>query len=477
MIALSPGTLVSTNSRPSSSFEIPSLRHLRTLLRLIGLCTVAVASSAYAQRDLSHVDSVVTEMLADQAIPGASLYVGTLSGRPLLARGYGFTAMGGTERVTTSSVFPIMSIAKSYTAAMVMQMARTGRIKLDDRIGQYLPELPSWRDSVTIRQLLTHTGGVVSIDNLPGWRRWKDSIHTNVASVARIAKLPLAFPPGTRFAYSNSGYFILGTLIERVEGRPYVDVLRTRVLAPLGLRETMPCYVAAAAGRLGSGHPVVGESVITKPLTAVMAADSAMGPSGLCATATDVGRFMAALMRGEVAGADGLMEMRQVPAVATKDGAAAGLFRGAEGRHTIWHHSGASMVEGVSSDAAVYSDDSLVVVVLLNADNSPTELTRRVARTALRIPERVVPDLPLDSATRSRYVGVFRFGGGRTRISERNGKLFGMGQRLRYQGNDTFVPDIDRDLRIVFRTEPDGRVERGELLRDTSLVAPLRRQR
>ena len=457
--------------------ETTTFARVGLVLRLAALGSLAVPSLASAQSDLSHVDSIVTEMLADQAIPGASLYVGTLSGRPLLARGYGFTATGGTERVTATSVFPIMSVTKPYTAAMVMQLARTGRIKLDDRIGQYLPELPSWRDSVTIRQLLTHTGGVVSIDNLPGWRRWKDSIHTNAASVARIAKLPLAFRPGTRFAYSNSGYFILGTLVERMEGRRYADVLRTRVLAPLGLRETMPCYVAATAGRLGSGHPVLGESVITKPLAAIMAADSAMGPDGLCATATDVGRFMAALMRGEVAGADGLLEMRQVPAVAANDGAGAGLFRGAEGRRTIWHHSGGSMTEGVSSDAAVYPDDSLVVVVLLNADDSPTELTRRVARAVLRIPERLVPDLPLDSTARRKYLGVYRFGGGRTRISERNGRLFGMGQRLRYQGNDTFVPDIDRDLRIVFSTEPDGRVERGEVLRDSSIVAPLQRLR
>jgi CubicO group peptidase (beta-lactamase class C family) len=253
-------------------------------------------------------------------------------------------------------------------------------------------------------------------------------------------------------------------------------VLRTRVLAPLGLRETTPCYAAAAAGQLGSGHPVLGESVVVKPITAFMRADSVLGPHGLCATAADVGRFMAALMSGRVTGAEGLAEMRLVPAGALADGAGAGLYRGAEGKRPIWHHSGGSMTEGTSSDAAVYPEDSLVVVVLLNADNSATELTRRVARAVLRIPEREVPDLPLDSTARSRYVGVYRFGGGRTRISERNGRLFGIGQRLRYQGNDTFVPDIERDLRIVFKREPDGRVERGEVFRESRLVAPLQRQ-
>jgi CubicO group peptidase (beta-lactamase class C family) len=446
------------------------------MLGFVALCTTAVSNRAPAQTDLSRVDSIVTEMLADQGIPGASLYVGTMSGKPLLARGYGFTALGGAERVTARSVFPIMSVTKPYTAAMVMQLARTGRIKLDDRIGQYLPDLPAWRDSVTIRQLLTHTGGVVSIDNLPGWRRWKDSVRTNAASLARIANLPLGFPPGSRYAYSNSGYIVLGTLIERVEGRPYADVLRARVLAPLGLRETTPCFVAAAAGQLRSGHPVLRESVSVNPLTAVMRADSVLGPQGLCATATEVGRFMAALMRGQVTGPEGLTEMRLVPSGAVSDGAGSGLYRGAEGERPIWHHSGASMTEGVSSDAAVYPEDSLVVVVLLNADGSATEMTRRVARAVLRIPEREVPDLPLDSAARSRYLGVYRFGGGRTRISVRNGRLFGMGQRLRYQGDDTFVPDIDRDLRIVFKREPDGRVERGEVFRDSSLVAPLQRQ-
>jgi CubicO group peptidase (beta-lactamase class C family) len=467
---------MSSNSRTSLSLEIVRRPRLGQALLLVALCTVALSRLASAQQDLSRVDSIVSEMLADQGIPGASLYVGKLNGRPLMTRAYGFTAMGGTERVTPSSVFPIMSVTKPYTAAMVMQLARTGRIKLDDRIGQYLPGLPPWRDSVTIRQLLTHTGGVVSVDNLPGWRSWKYSVHTNAANLARIANLPLDFPPGSKYAYSNSGYMILGALIERLEGRPYADVLRTRVLAPLGLRETTPCYAAAAAGQLGSGHPVLGESVVVKPLTAFMRADSVLGPHGLCATAADVGRFMAALMSGRVTGAEGLAEMRLVPAGALADGAGAGLYRGAEGKRPIWHHSGGSMTEGTSSDAAVYPEDSLVVVVLLNADNSATELTRRVARAVLRIPEREVPDLPLDSTARSRYVGVYRFGGGRTRISERNGRLFGIGQRLRYQGNDTFVPDIERDLRIVFKREPDGRVERGEVLRESRLVAPLQRQ-
>jgi D-alanyl-D-alanine carboxypeptidase len=337
-------------------------------------------------------------------------------------------------------------------------------VQLDAPIGRYLTDLPPWRDSVTVRQLLSHTGGLLSIDDMPGWGRWRDSLHSSRDVLARIAHTSLQFPPGTRHSYSNSGYIILGVLVERITGRPYVDALRSRLLSPLGLRQTTPCYAAVRDWRLGtSGHVQRGDSLILKGLDTAYAADSVLGASGLCATAADVGRFMAALIQGKAIGREGLAEMQKVPTVASQSNAGAGLFRSAQGSRPIWEHSGGSMTRGVSAEAAVYTQDSLVVVALLNADADPEELTRRVARVVLRIPEPVVRDLPIDSVDKQRFLGIYTYGGGRLRVGDRAGRLFALGQRMLYQGGDTLVLEYSPEKRLVFARGADGRAVHVEL--------------
>ena len=279
---LSRNGLMSTNARSSSSREPARFRRLGPTLRLIVLGSVVVSSPMSAQADLSarrqhrHRNAgrpehtrrlAIRRHVERQAAAGPRLWVHRL--------GWG-RARGCDQRLPDYVRQQAIHGGDGGAAGTrgAHQARRPDRTNTSD--------LPSWRDSVTIRQLLTHTGGVVSIDDLPGWHRWKDSVRTAAASVARIANLPLAFRPGSRYAYSNSGYVVLGALIERVEGRPYADVLRTGVLTPLGLRETTPCHVAAAAGRLGAGHPVLGESVMVKPLNAAMRTGAVPGPSGLC---------------------------------------------------------------------------------------------------------------------------------------------------------------------------------------------------
>jgi CubicO group peptidase (beta-lactamase class C family) len=282
--------------------------------------------------------------------------------------------------------------------------------------------------------------------------------------LARIAPIPLQFPPGSRHSYSNSGFIILGALVERVTGQPFAQVLHSRLLSPLGLREIRPCYEAVKVGLLGTaGHVARGDSLIPQTLNADLAADSVLGASALCATATDVGQFMAALIGGRVVGRDGLAEMQQVPTGARQASAGAGLFRSAEGTRPIWEHSGASMTRGISAEAAVYTDDSLVVVALLNSDADPEELTRRIARAVLRVPEPVVRDLPIDSVEKQRFLGVYRLGGGRLRVTDRDGRLFALGERMLYQGGDTLVSELSPEKRLVFTRGVGGRAAHVDL--------------
>lgn len=136
--------------------------------------------------------------------------------------------------------FRLASLTKQFTAMVVMLLVEDELLELDATIGRYLPDYAGEaRDRVTIHQLLNHTSGIPNYTSRPGFMRQDARQFRTVADfVATYCSDPLAFEPGTRFEYSNSGYYLLGAIIERVTGEEYADVLRARVLEPLGMHET-----------------------------------------------------------------------------------------------------------------------------------------------------------------------------------------------------------------------------------------------
>jgi N-acyl-D-amino-acid deacylase len=201
---------------------------------------------------LADIDRFMVAFLQNHQVPGASLAIAR-NGRIVYARGFGFADVAAKEPVAPDSLFRIASVSKPFTSAAIFQLIERGKLKLDDKAFEFIgipPHLEAdakldprlWR--VTIAQLLHHTGGFdrdKSFD--PMFRPIAIARSVGVAPPARprdiIAYMmgrPLDFDPGTREAYSNFGYCVLGRVIEKASGTSYADYVTKAVLAPLGIR-------------------------------------------------------------------------------------------------------------------------------------------------------------------------------------------------------------------------------------------------
>jgi CubicO group peptidase (beta-lactamase class C family) len=169
--------------------------------------------------------------------PGASLLV-LRDGVPLVHRAYGNADLEHGVRASTATNYRLASVSKQFTAAAILLLAHDGALSLDDPVRRWLPELPPATDRVTLRQLLTHTGGLVDYEDLmPADMRGQLSDADVLALLARADRT--LFPPGTAYRYSNSGYVLLGLVVERASGQGFAAFLEQRVFDPLGMAHTL----------------------------------------------------------------------------------------------------------------------------------------------------------------------------------------------------------------------------------------------
>jgi CubicO group peptidase (beta-lactamase class C family) len=181
---------------------------------------------------LDSVGRYVAQEMRRQQIPGLSVAI--LRGdRVLLARGYGFSNLEHRVPASDSTIYQSGSLGKQFTGTVVGMLAQQRRLDVEDKITKWLPEGKGVWDSITVRQLLTHTSGIPDYtDSLIDLR--KD--YTEEQLVRLASSQPLDFPPGQSWSYSNTGYLLLGVLIHRVTGRFYGDVLHDLIFSPLGMR-------------------------------------------------------------------------------------------------------------------------------------------------------------------------------------------------------------------------------------------------
>ncbi len=181
------------------------------------------------------VDNYVRQQLAERHIPGAAVAV-IKSGKVVKIKGYGVASVEFNVPVATETVFEIGSVSKQITAAAVMLLVEDGKVNLDEKISKYLPDAPETWKNVTVRHLLTHTSGVKSYTSIGGFelsKRYKVSDFIN-----ELSKQTLEFEPGSQYKYSNSGYSLLGYIVESASGKSYWEFLRSRIFGPLKMNST-----------------------------------------------------------------------------------------------------------------------------------------------------------------------------------------------------------------------------------------------
>ena len=203
------------------------------------LCLLSVQAVGQAQGDkASKIDELMKTYAGYRQFNGAVLVAE--GGKVVFKKGYGMANMEWNIPVETDTKFRLGSLTKQFTSMLVLQLVQEGKIKLDAHITDYLPDYRKDTGSrVTIHQLLNHTSGIPSYTDAPNFFNEVSRDPYSVSDfVKKYASGDLAFEPGSQFAYNNSGYFLLGAIIERVTGKSYEQVLKERILDPLGMKNT-----------------------------------------------------------------------------------------------------------------------------------------------------------------------------------------------------------------------------------------------
>jgi CubicO group peptidase (beta-lactamase class C family) len=196
------------------------------------------AAPASSPPPAAAVDAFVGKALAERGVPGASVAV-VRDGTVVLAKGYGLADVETGTKATEQTVYPLASVTKPFTAMATLMLVDDGKLSLDAKVTELLPDLPAAWGGVTVRHLLTHTSGIRSYTDVFGAQKVpNDKVFTAEEILALVKDAPLVFAPGERYAYCNTGYYLLGMIIERVSGKPYGTFVRERIFTPLGMTAT-----------------------------------------------------------------------------------------------------------------------------------------------------------------------------------------------------------------------------------------------
>lgn len=338
---------------------------------LIILAFLLLTFSARADQ----VDDYVRTVLAERHVPGVAVAV-VKNGKVVKMKGYGLASVEFNVPVTTETVFEIGSVSKQMTAAGIMLLVEDGKVSLDAPVSKYLPDTPeAWKD-VTVRHLLTHTSGVKSYSSLDGFELYR---HLKTDQfIKALSPHPLEFVPGERNIYSNSGFTLLGHIIQAVSGKPYIQFMRERIFQPLGMTRTAdrdPQFIIPnrAVGYEWSIDHLEGRDGNLTDL---------MGAGSIVSTITDMVKWDAALNgRNFLSPASRAEWWKQYTFTNGKPSPYGFGWRISDHRgHKLIAHSG--QTAGFGAANLRYSGDGLSVIVLINLGELGlgTQIATRVAK-------------------------------------------------------------------------------------------------
>ncbi|WP_207508568.1 serine hydrolase domain-containing protein [Telluribacter humicola] len=401
-------------------------------------------------------DSLAKAYIKAGHAPGLTIAIAH-KGETVFVRGYGIADVEMGVAAGPETVYKIGSITKQFTAATIMRLVEAGKISLQDSITQYLPAYPAQGHHITIHHLLNHTSGIKGYRALAeeNRQRFRQDL-TYDEMVELFGKQPLDFKPGEKYAYNNTAYYLLAEIISRVTGTPWADYVERELLQPLGLTKTVYCNEARIIPNRAEGYEFEKNKLQNARYLSMQIGS---GAGALCATAGELVRWSYLLHTGKVVSPKALAQMTTPTVLMSGDtvGYGYGLqLDELNGHWQVFHGGGAN---GFVTALAHYPDSDLSVAVLTNSGKgNPGQIVKALAREALGVQ---VHDLPLTPQAIARYAGTYTYqlkqGTRELLVFGENGQLKaqfvgGRPFRLLYQGNHAFIPSIDEDERLVFRT-------------------------
>ncbi|HUR57249.1 MAG TPA: serine hydrolase [Opitutaceae bacterium] len=407
-------------------------------------------------QDTARMSAIVKARSADDRFMGSVLVA--KDGNVLFAESAGWANLEWKIAHTPATKFRIGSVTKQFTAACILLLAERGKLSVDDPLGKFVPTAPETWQPVTLRQLLSHTGGIPSFTDVPDYATLKLRPQTPAQTMAAVAGKPLEFTPGERYRYSNTGYTLLGWIIEVVSGQSYAAFLRENIFQPLAMNDSGCDSNTDVIPQRAAGYVRGPNGPVNAPYIDMHVPHAA---GAIYSTPADLLRWTQALFGGKLLAAASLEQMT----TPVKNNYAFGLdVRTTKGRKVISHGGG---IEGFNSHLSYYPDNQVTVAVLANI-NGPYagELATHLAalafgETVTLIAERKEIELPL--AVLQKYVGVYELNPGtRDTIRLVDGRLT---SQFTLQGPLPMFPESEKtfflkaaDAQKEFVIDEQGRV-------------------
>jgi D-alanyl-D-alanine carboxypeptidase len=433
---------------------------------VLALLLSALAAPLAAQTAPASATAAFDKVLKDSFAadrPGASVIV-VKDGRTLFRKALGMADMELGVPLQPDMVFRLGSITKQFTAVSILILAEEGKLSLQDRIEKFLPGYPTQGYAITVEHLLTHTSGIQSYTDIPGWMTSKILSPLTVAElVDGFKKEPMQFAPGEKWVYNNSAFVLLGAIIEKVSGKTYEAFVKERIFEPLGM----------TASYYGSTEPVIPRRVpgYTEDSGKVRNADylsmtQPYAAGSLSSSVDDLARWDAALYTEKLLKKASLEKawtsyiLKSGEATKYGYGWAVSKLRG---RRSIEHGGG---IFGFSTYALRLPDEKIYVAVLANSDSPmspPGYVAKKLAAIAVGDPFPEFVPVTLDPGLLNRYAGVYRIDEKSTRtVRVEGGKIYtqrsgGPRQEIRPSSETEFF--YDKSLtHLRFVVGPDGKV-------------------
>ena len=380
----------------------------------------------------------------------------------LLKKGYGFADREWNVSNTPDTKFRIGSVTKQFTAASILQLAEQGKLNLSDKLSKYFPDFPKG-DSVSIHMLLSHTSGIANYTAQAQFESLATLTLSKDSMIAFIRSKPYSFSPGTKYQYSNSGYFLLGCIIEKLSGQSYADYVQQNIFAKAGMTNT-------GADKIDSILPLraKGYSMNKKKITNASYISLAWPFSAgiLFSTVEDLYKWDRALY-GTTILSDASKQKMFTPG---KSNYGYGIIIDSMQKHSrIWHNGG---IPGFMSNISRYTNDDVCVIVLANTEvvqNNTLPITDVIAEGLASI----VFDLPvetpyehkevkIDPSLLDKYVGKYN-AGLTLEVIKKDNKLYRHRDgtpdiELKPESNTKFFYADDSNRQLEFELDKAGNV-------------------
>ena len=416
----------------------------------------AQSSAASVQQIIAKADEYMNAAVKVNNFSGSVLVA--REGKPVFSKGYGMANIELNVPNSPDTVFRLGSITKQFTAMAIMILNEQGKLSVNDPICKYLPECPAAWQPITIRNLLTHTSGIANYTGFPNFDKTAVLPITTAEMFTLLKDKPLDFAVGEKYSYSNSGYFLLGSIIERTSGKTYADFLQEKIFTPLGMKQTGYDNPLRIIKNRASGYSKQGGEFVN---AAYMDMTIPFAAGAMYSTTGDLLIWDQALYTEKLVSRKSLDEMF----TPFKSNYGYGWSIGKRFDHQEISHGGS--IYGFATEIDRYPNDKLTVIVLSNVQGAPSEevansLSAIVFGAAYKIPKER-REIVVDAKILEKYVGDYELAAPKVVLSFalENGKLFGLlGGQSKFAlsaESETVFFSKDVNLQVTFNRDAQGR--------------------